>query len=45
MSRAIGTEIDGAEVQIIGGLQHLGLIEEPAAFIGPILAFCERTKT
>jgi pimeloyl-ACP methyl ester carboxylesterase len=45
MSRAIGTEIDGAEVQIIGRLQHLGLIEEPAAFIGPILAFCERTKT
>ncbi|HBP72912.1 MAG TPA: 3-oxoadipate enol-lactonase, partial [Alphaproteobacteria bacterium] len=45
MSQAIGTEIDGAEVQIIGRLQHLGLIEDPAAFTVPILAFCERTKT
>ena len=45
MSRSIGTEIDGAEVQIVERLQHLGLIEDPAAFTVPILAFCERTKT
>lgn len=45
MSRSIGTEIDGAEVQIVERLQHLGLIEEPAAFSGPILAFCERMET
>lgn len=45
MSRSIGTEIDGAEVQIVERLQHLGLIEEPAAFTGPILAFCERMET
>ena len=45
MSRAIGSEIDGAKVQIISRLQHLGLIEDPAAFTVPILAFCERTKT
>ena len=45
MSRSIGTEIDGAEVQIVEWLQHLGLIEEPAAFTRPILAFCERMET
>ena len=45
MSRSIGTEIDGAEVQIVERLQHLGLIEEPAAFTGPILTFCERMET
>ena len=45
MSRSIGTEIDGAEVQIVERLQHLGLIEEPAAFTRPILAFCERMET
>lgn len=45
MSRSIGTEIDGAEVHIVERLQHLGLIEEPAAFTGPILAFCERMES
>ena len=45
MSRSTGSEIDGAEVQIVERLQYLGLIEEPAAFSGPILAFCERMET
>ena len=36
MSRAIGAEIVGAEVQIIPKLQHLGLIERPWLFAGRI---------
>ena len=43
MSAQIAAEISGAELWIIDGLQHLGLVEDPAAFTGPILAFCERT--
>lgn len=43
MSAQIAAEISGSELQIIDGLQHLGLVEDPPAFTGPILAFCERT--
>ncbi|MGD1925142.1 MAG: alpha/beta fold hydrolase [Paracoccaceae bacterium] len=42
MSRAICTEISGAELLIIPDLQHLGLIEDPAAFTSPILSFLSR---
>lgn len=39
MSYDIGAEIDGAEVSIIPKLQHLGLMEDPAAFTDPIVRF------
>ncbi|MBI1386604.1 MAG: alpha/beta fold hydrolase [Rhizobiales bacterium] len=39
MSRAIAGEIAGARVIIVPQLQHLGLIEQPEHFTGPILAF------
>lgn len=45
MSRAIAAEIRGAELQIVPGLQHLGLMEKPDAFTGPILDFLERTTS
>ncbi len=41
MSRSIAAEIPGSEVRIVAGRQHLGLFEDPDAFIEPILAFLE----
>jgi len=41
MSHAIASEIAGAETIIVEGLQHLGLIEQPALFTQPIRAFLE----
>lgn len=42
MSQAIAKEIQGAELIVVPRLQHLGLMEDPAAFTGPILAFLKR---
>lgn len=42
MARAIAAEIDGAECQIVPGLKHLGLMEEPGAFAGPVVRFLAR---
>ena len=39
MSRAIASEVPGAQVRIIPALQHLGLIEQPDIFTIPILNF------
>ena len=39
MSEAIGSEIEGSEVIIVPGLQHMGLVEQPAAFTKPLLEF------
>lgn len=44
MSHAIAEEIEGSETIIIPELQHLGLMENPAAFIKPIVDFLKRTK-
>jgi len=41
MSRDIATEIHGAKCQIVPSLQHLGLMQEPDAFVQPILAFLD----
>lgn len=41
MSRAIAAEIDGAEVLIVPGRQHLGLLEDPDAFSVPIVSFLQ----
>jgi len=41
MSRAIASEIAGASLEIIPDLQHLGLIERPDLFCGPILQFID----
>ena len=42
MSAAIAAEIDGAELIVVPGLRHLGLLERPALFAGPILEFAAR---
>ena len=43
MSEEIAREIKGARLDIVPGLQHLGLMEEPMRFADPIRAFLERT--
>ena len=43
MSHAIASEISGAEVVIIPGLRHMGLVERPEMFADPILEFLDRT--
>ena len=42
MSLDIAAEIPGADVDIIPDLQHLGLMEDVDAFLGPITEFLER---
>lgn len=39
MSHDIAAEIDGAQTIIVPHLQHLGLMEDPAAFTAPLLTF------
>ncbi len=43
MSHAIGSEISGSRVIVVPQLQHMGLVERPALFTGPILAFLHET--
>jgi 3-oxoadipate enol-lactonase len=43
MTRAIAAEIAGAESLIVPHYQHLGLMEDPAAFTDPVIRFLERT--
>ena len=43
MSHAIASEIEGAQTHIIPELQHLGLMEKPELFTGPVLKFLDRT--
>lgn len=42
MSRAISAEIEGSDCQILPGQKHLGLIEDPESFIGPLRGFLGR---
>lgn len=42
MSQAIASEIEGAETIIVPDLQHLGLLERPELFTGPVLEFLGR---
>lgn len=42
MSRAIADEIIGAELEIVPGLQHLGLVERPMLFARRIEVFLEK---
>ncbi len=44
MSEAIGKEIDGAQVVIVPRLQHMGLVEEPALFLTPLVEFLDDLK-
>lgn len=39
MSEAISSELVGAETIIVQGLKHMGLVERPEQFTGPILEF------
>lgn len=43
MSQAIAAEIDGAQLEIIPVLQHMGLVEQPDAFTRPLLKFLDST--
>ncbi|MGI9346386.1 MAG: alpha/beta fold hydrolase [Gammaproteobacteria bacterium] len=43
MAFAIAHEIDGAQTVIVPRLQHMGLVEEPSAFIAPLLHFLDTT--
>ena len=45
MTKAIAAEIPGARALIVPGLQHLGLIEQPALFTAPILHFLTHNGT
>lgn len=42
MSHGIADEIEGAEAIIVPRLQHMGLVEQPALFTGPLLRFLDR---
>lgn len=42
MSRAIAAEIDGADVIVVPELQHLGLMERPELFTGPVIRFLKQ---
>ena len=44
MSRAIAGEIEAAVLEIVPGLQHLGLIERPELFSEPVMGFLEGLK-
>lgn len=44
MTMAIAAEISGAEAHIVPNLQHMGLMEAPALFTKPVLAFLQRVK-
>ena len=39
MTHSIAAEIPGSETVIVSGMQHLGLMQDPAAFVDPVLAF------
>lgn len=41
MSQAIAAEIDAAQVVIVPGLQHMGLVENPSFFVTEISEFLE----
>lgn len=43
MTHDIAAEITGAEAWVVPRLQHLGLMEDPRAFSGPITDYLERT--
>lgn len=42
MSRVMAAEIAGAELQIVSGLKHLGLVERPEVFLDPLLGFLDQ---
>ncbi len=42
MSHSIASEIPNAEVVIVPGRQHLGLLEDPHAFTQPLLSFLKK---
>lgn len=44
MSASIAAQFDGAELHIVPGLQHLGLLEKPALFISLLLDFLARAS-
>ena len=45
MSRGIAAEIDGAQLVIVPRLQHLGLLEDPEAFINLVVRFLSEASS
>jgi len=43
MSRAIASEIPNAKIEVLPSLQHMGLVEDPSAFLTPILHFLKNS--
>lgn len=43
MAAAIAASIPGAALKIVPAVKHLGLVEEPEAFAGPVAAFLKTT--
>ena len=43
MARRMADAIPGARCEILPGLRHMGLAEDPARFNGPLVAFLEET--
>jgi pimeloyl-ACP methyl ester carboxylesterase len=41
MSHAIAAEIDGAETIVVPNLKHMGLVEKPELFTGPLIRFLD----
>jgi len=41
MTQAIASEIAGARAIVVPRLQHMGLVEQPALFTGPVLRFLD----
>jgi pimeloyl-ACP methyl ester carboxylesterase len=41
MARRLAALVPGARVEIVPGLRHMGLVEDPEAFNRPLLAFLD----
>ena len=42
MAQDIASDIADANILVVPGLQHLGLLEQPARFLGPMLKFLQK---
>ena len=43
MTRRIAGETTDAVTMIVPGLQHMGLVERPSEFVGPLMRFLDQT--
>ena len=45
MARSIAGEIPGSETVIVPGLRHLGMLEKPSLFLGPMVTFLDSIES